>query len=175
MKHSCNDLRPHPQFWEILFAYRSRVSNIFKEILGLYEINHISLTRISNNQLLTLSSTPAMEFNLFNSSLWRYDLSYNPKWYKQCTQDYWETLYHQKHYDELYYLKQIKHTLPLGLSFANQIGKEFVIYSLASHKSCPHTLELFTSQKEEFNKIGTYCSSMLDPIFSNYPKKSSST
>lgn len=168
MENSRNHLVLHPQILDVLFAFKSKVSNIFRDVLGIHEMNHISITRINkNNQLLVLSSTPALEFNLFHSSLWRYDQSYAPQWFHLKTQAYWQTLYSQTRYDELYYLKQIKHKLPLGLSLAAQIDDAFVIYSLASHKSCAATRELFATQQEDFYKIGQYCSNMLNPIFNH--------
>jgi len=167
MENSFNDLVPHPQFLEVLFAFKSKVSTVFRDIIGIHEIHHMALTRINNNQLLTLSSTPAMEFNLFSTPLWLYDQSYNPLWFQLCTQAYWQNLYAPTRYDELYYLKQIKHNFPIGLSLAAQIDDDFVIYSLASHKSCAHTRELFSTQQEDFYKIGQYCSNMLSPLFSH--------
>ncbi|MCL9685170.1 hypothetical protein [Legionella maioricensis] len=168
MEYNHNDLMPHPQFLELLFAFKSKVSTVFRDILGIHEIHHMALTRINtNNQILTFSSTPSMEFNLFNSSLWRYDLSYNPLWFNLCSQAPWQTLYNPTRYDELYYLKQIKHGFPIGLALAAKIDEHCVIYSLASHKSCPHTRELFSTQQEEFYQIGQYCSNMLNPLFNH--------
>lgn len=169
MENSRKDLVLHSQLLEILFAFKSKVSNVFRDVLGIHEIHHIALTRINkHNELLTLSSTPAMEFNLFNSFLWKYDLTYNPKWFKLCAQDYWQTLYNKKRYDELYYLKQIKHGFPIGLSLAAKMNDHYVIYSIASHKSCSYTRELFSTHQEDFYKIGLYCSNMLNPFFSHY-------
>ncbi len=168
MEYSHNDLMPHPQFLEFLFAFKNKVSTVFRDILGIHEIHHMALTRINTqNQILTFSSTPAMEFNLFNSSLWRYDLSYNPLWFNLCTQAHWQSLYNPTRYDELYYLKQIKHAFPIGLALAAKIDECYVIYSLASHKSCPHTRELFSTKQEDFYNIGQYCSSMLSPLFNH--------
>jgi hypothetical protein len=168
MENSRNDLVQHSHFLEMLFAFKSKVSAVFKDVLGIHEIHHISLTRIDkNNQIIALSSTPAMEFNLFSSSLWRYDNCYNPQWFTLCTQAYWQTLYNQTRYDELYYLKQIKHSFPIGLSLAAKIDDQFIIYSLASNKSCSHTRELFSSQQEDFYKIGQYCTNMLSPLFNH--------
>ena len=142
--------------------------HVFRDVLGMHEINHIAVARINtNNVLVSLSSTPAMEFNLFSSSLWRYDQTYNPKWFSLCTQSYWGNLYSAERYDELYYIKQIKHVLPLGLSLAGKIGEDHYIYCLASRTSCPQTQELFATQHEEFYKIGQYCSNMLNPLFSH--------
>lgn len=174
MENSCHELIPHPHLLEVLFAFKSKISSVFKDVLGLHEINHVAITRVNTkNELLTLSSTPAMEFNLFSGALWRYDRAYDPRWFRLCTQDYWPNLYQQSRYDELYYLKQIKHALPLGLSLAAQMDNHFVIYSIASHKSCPTTRELFIHQQEDFYKIGHYCFNILNPLFTHCDASSS--
>ncbi len=166
MENSRNDIVLHAQLLEVLFAFKSKVSTVFRDVLGIYEIDHIALTQINkNNELLTLSSTPALEFNLFSSQLWRYDQTYNPKWFSLCTQAYWQTLYKPTRYDELYYLKQIKHKFPIGLSLAGKICENHVIYSLATTKSCPNTREIFSTHQDDFYKIGQYCSNLLTPLF----------
>ncbi|CAM2912896.1 hypothetical protein [Legionella worsleiensis] len=158
----------HPQHLEILFAFKSKLSYIFRDVLGIHEIHHIAVTRINeDNELISLSSTPSMEFNLFSSSLWHFDKTYDPKWFQLGSQALWQNLYDPERYDELYYLKQIKHSFPIGLSIAAKIDNDYVIYSLASRKSCQHTQELFTNQRDDFYKIGQYCSNMLNPLF-NY-------
>lgn len=158
-------IAPHPQLLEFLFAFKSNVSAIFREVLGIHEIDHLSITRVTkNNKLITFSSTPAMEFNLFNGPLWRYDKSYSPEWFNQCTQAPWQSLYNEARYDELYYLKQVKHAFPIGLTLAATLNEEPVIYSLASRKSCPRTQDIFTTQQEDFYRIGQYCLNLLSPL-----------
>ncbi|MDR3504547.1 MAG: hypothetical protein P4L79_18420 [Legionella sp.] len=175
MENCRNEVTRHPELLEVLFAFRSKVSSVFRDVLGIHEIDHIAFARVNkNNQLLTLSSTPAMEFNLFNSPLWRYDKSYRHQWFELCVQDYWQNLYDYTRYDELYYLKQIKHAYPIGLSLAAKMGEEYLIYSLASRKSCVHTRELFANQHEDFYKIGQYCSNNLIPLLNTYDHSSSS-
>ncbi|MFT4058537.1 MAG: hypothetical protein QM652_03210 [Legionella sp.] len=166
MERSRNNVRLHPDILEMLFAFKGKVSSVFRDVLGIHEIDHIACTRISkDNQLLTLSSTPSLEFNLFSSPLWRCDKTYKFQWLKLCQHDYWQNLYSHNRYDELYYLKQIKHAYPLGISLAAQIEEEYMIYSLASKKSCAHTRDLFATQSEDFYKIGQYCSNRLYSIF----------
>lgn len=169
MEYNTNKLILHPEFLEQLFAFKSKVTNVFRDVLGIHEIDHISIARVNKyHQLMALSSTPAMEFNLFTSSLWQYDQSYNPTWFNQGSQAYWQILYQMTRYDELYYIKQIKHNLPLGLSLAAKLGEDSVIYSVASHKSCSHTRDLFATQQEDFYKIGQYCTNLLTPLFSTF-------
>ncbi len=92
----------HPQHLDMLFAYRSKVSSVFRDVLGLHEISHIAVSHINEKQqLLTLSSTPALEFNLFNSKLWHFDKTYQADWYQRGHQARWESLYSEERYDAL--------------------------------------------------------------------------
>jgi hypothetical protein len=171
MENSC-EIMPHPNFLDALFVFRSKVSNVFSDVLGLYELNHIAVTRISpKRDILTFSSTPAMEFNLFNSNLWRFDKTYHPDWFRTCSQSNWPSLYMPERFDELYYLKQTKHHYPIGYSLATQLEDNFFIYSLASNRSCDHTRELFANQHGEFYKIGQYCSNLLGHLFKAVDRK----
>ncbi len=165
MENNKNEIRLHPQFLEILFAHKSKVFSVFRDVLGLYEINHIALNHINHRgQLVTLSSTPAIEYNLFNNSLWQYDRSYDPAWFLQCSQASWQSLYNNLRYDELYYIKQIKSGYPVGYSLAAQINDSPLIFSVASKKSCQQTMDLFQSSHTDFYKIAQYCTNLLLPL-----------
>ncbi|WP_207384177.1 hypothetical protein [Legionella nagasakiensis] len=166
MEHVRKETILHPGLLDILFAYKSKVSSIFRDVLGIHEISHIAISYVNaDNELLSLSSTPALEFNLFNSNLWRYDQTYQADWYQLCTQANWQSLYTAIRYDELYYIKQIKHRYPLGLSLAAKLDSAYLIYSIASHKNCIHTQEMFAQEHDSFYKIGQYCTNMLLPLF----------
>lgn len=160
------EVTPHPHFLDMLFAHKSKVSNVFRDVLGLYEINHLAVSSINaQKQLLTFSSTPAMEFNLFSGNLWQFDQTYQAAWYQRCAQAFWQRLYHPTRYDELYYLKQLKHQYPIGLSLAAQLSDRYVIYSIASRKESEHIKESFAHEHEHLYKIGQYCSNALLPLF----------
>ena len=160
---------PHPHFLEALFAFRSKISRIFGDVLGMYDISHIAVTQINpKQQILSFSSTPAMEFNLFNSNLWRFDKTYHPDWFQNCSQTDWRSLYFFERYDELYYLKQIKHHYPLGYSLATKLRDNFYVYSIASHRSCQEIQDVFANQHDDFYKIGQYCNNSLTKLFENY-------
>lgn len=169
METSRIEVIPHPLYLEALFAFRSKVMKVFNEVLGLHELNHIAITQINNRQqILTFSSTPALEFNLFSSQLWRFDRSYAPSWFQACTQTEWQSLYLPSRYDELYYLKQIKHHYPLGYSLAATSGNSNLIYSMASKRACEPTRELFINRYDDLYKIGQYCTNRLKPLFNSY-------
>lgn len=166
MEISRTEVTPHPLLLEVLFAHRRKVSSVFRDVLGLHEINHIAIAQVDmQQQLLILSSTPAMEFNLFSTPLWRFDQTYSPEWYKQYQSAYWQSLYAPERYDELYYLKQIKPQYAFGISLAQKRQQEHYIFSFASHRSCIQTQTLFSEQQDDFYKIGLYCTHLLRPLF----------
>lgn len=166
METSCKHFAPHPSLLELLFIFKSKVSSVYRDILGIHEIAHIAITQITTtNHLICLSSTPALEFNLFNSTLWQYDATYTPNWFSKNTHEYWDKLYDTTRYDELYYVKQIKPAYPLGMSLASHSDDCRLIYTLASKVSNPCTQSIFTDQIEDFYKIGQYCFNELKPLF----------
>lgn len=157
----------HPQFFDILFISKLKVTQVFKDVLGLYDLNHISINRVINNeQLLTLSSTPAMEFNLFKSNFWHFDKTYNLEWVCHEKASNWQNLYEPEYFDELYYLKQLKPNFPTAYSVPIKTANEFYIYSLASHRKY-ETSEL-SNHLEVYTKIGQYCASLLSPLLEEF-------
>lgn len=157
---------PHHDYLERLFSHKSHVDRVFKDVLGLYDIHHIAVTHITEKQeLLTFSSTPALEFNLFNSPLWQFDKTYHPNWYHQCTHADWQSLYMPEQFDALYYLKQIKPQYSNGLSLATNSDDRFAIYSFASQKHTENARFIFNDQIEHLYTIGAYCSRALGPFF----------
>lgn len=161
--------KPHPQLLEALFIFRFKIFCVFQEVLGLYGIDHIAVSRINSKQeILIFSSSPALEFNLFSSGLWRFDHSYQPSWFKLCKSTHWHELYSASRYDELYYIKQIKPHFPIGKSLAARLNDGFVIYSLASKRSCQATQDIFSKEDKGFYQIGQYCTKKLHSLFLSF-------
>lgn len=164
------DIRPHtlslhPEWLTTLFAYKSKTRAVFSDVLGLHDVNHIAMTYVSQNQsLLTLSSTPSLEYNLFSSPLWQFDNTYNPSWFERCTDASWQSLYTPERYDELYYIKQAKPRYPLGLSIATTLGNGHMIYAIASATDSDDTQALFKTQQHELLQLGQYCMTQLRPL-----------
>lgn len=157
---------PHVHLIDALFIHKKKVMRIFQDVLGIHSVDHISVTRIdSQNNILVFSSAPAMEYNLFNSNLWQFDNTYNPDWFKRCSHASWQALYSADRYDELYYLRQVKHRLPLGVSLATKTAAEHLVYSLASKTDHSIAQDIFANEIDVLYRIGQYCSNELLPLF----------
>jgi hypothetical protein len=175
MEKNQKEITPHPDLLDLLFAHRSSAYNVFSDVLGLHELNHVAIGRInSNGEIIIFSSTPALEFNLFTSNLWRFDNTYARDWLCLNTHAPWEFLYESTRFDELYYMKQLKHRYALGLSLVSEWKNAQFIYSMGSKKSDAETRNLF-QEPADFYKIGQYCANALMPLFeeseNNHAKK----
>ena len=168
MEQVNKELTLHPQVLDRLFSYKKRAKLVFDDVLGVHEIDHIALTYIdSKSHITSLSSTPALEFNLFSSGLWRFDKTYQNDWISLCHANSWQQLYEAERYDELYYCKQIKHRYPTGLSIAAQHHDSFIICSVASKKDCQHTQDIFATEHKNFGDISRYCTNQLAELLIN--------
>lgn len=160
----------HPELLDVLFSYKSKTAAVFKDVLGLHGIDHIAIAFLNTQmQLLTISSTPALEFNLFNSPLWQFDNTYQWPWIALCSHATWPTLYTTKYYDELYAIKQHRYQYTAGLSIATTHTDAPVVYSFASRASA--TFDNTTAQLQDCHKISLYCMQALQSIFLRYDEE----
>lgn len=158
------DITPHPRMLDVLFAHKRQVTSLLEGILRIDGIDHIAITYINQYQeLFIVSSTPAIEFNLFSGQLWRMDYTYRPVWFNKCTQASWQSLYLPERYDELYYLKQQKNHYPFGQSFASQLDGLPMIFSIASHTCCLHKKQIIKKHHQLFYETGRECAKVVFP------------
>lgn len=156
----------HPRHLHALFGFKKQVSTVFRDILGLHDIHHLSITRVDHyGEILSFSSTPALEFNVFNTMLWRYDRAYQLDWLRQGLQSSWHSLYGEERFDELYYVKQLKYGFHHTQSLALRIGVQHYLFSFASRAVSEVCSENVWLEKKELYKIGRYCLNLLIPYF----------
>lgn len=158
---------PHPELLDILFRYKSSVSLIFNDVLGIHGLDHISMTSITKkHEILILSSTPSMEFTLFNNNLWKFDRTYQPDWFQRCQKDEWPTLYHRSRFEELFYVKQFKTHYSLGYSFSQLIDSKYFICSMGFKLGKKE--DILIHYEKDLLKIAKYCSKRLFPYLAEY-------
>ena len=166
MQTQWKETSTHPKLLDTLFGFKAKTMDIFNDVLGLHQISHIAVTQIDKDRkILVFSSTPAMEYNVFNNALWPFDKTYNPDWFTKTIFTNWEALYQTTHFDVLYYERQIKHHLSLGFSLAIQEEDRYYVYSIAFSKDNPPDPELLVGKVDDFKKIGLYCKNLLQPYY----------
>lgn len=148
----------HPRAQEILFEQKRKVSHIFREVIGHYEIDHLSIAVIKkNNELFFLSSTPSIEFNLIEQDIWAYDGSYHSDFFQNPQCQLWSALYNKNKSIELRMEKQVRTGFTTGFSASLELNDFYLVYSFATKSKATHAeIELFR-MSNTLIKLGNFC------------------
>lgn len=167
MDNRFTPLMLHPKLLDMLFAHKRKVNRVFEQVIGIHDVDHLSIYKItSDNKLLCFSSTASLEYNLFSKPLWHFDRTFHPQWFMSEQHNTWDALYLPARFDELYYLKQIKPRLPVGISIARTHNDHPIIFSIASHQSnSEHRLNTCINDLAD---MGQYCCNELHELFESY-------
>lgn len=131
---------------------------VFRDILGIHDIHHFSITGFDpSGHMLSLSSTPAIEFNVVNSGLWRHDQAYCLDWLMQKEHVCWKDLYASERFDELYYLKQTKHGYASTCALSTCYEGFRYLFAFASRYADANESVFALERRDELLQLGQYC------------------
>ena len=157
--------KPHPQAQPILFQHRRALLNVFSDVMGINEIDHISIACITPmSEVIFLSHTPSIEYQLMTSNLWHYDLLHESRFYTNIQPKLWADLYHPQKQVELHAIKQAKERFTAGFSIPIQRDGIHLVYSFATKSPTPHPELFFLSKLDEFKNMGHYCFNQLSEL-----------
>lgn len=162
-------LSPHPKLVTQLFAHRHTVFCLFQKLIKPYGIDHIAVSHIdAQRRISILSSTPSLEYTLFQHGLWQHDKSYQTEYFKHASAISWEALYTLNRYDELHYIKQLRTYFELGVSFIAQNEGESYIISLATQHANDEIRHRFTKPLCYYHDMLQAYLQKLSPLFIQY-------
>ena len=160
---------PHPLAYRFLFEHKRETLRVFRDVVGYVNLDHISIAYINlDNDVIFLSHTPSLEYNLIHSGLWAYDLSYCAQFYHNHQSMYWEQLYDQGKYNKLLYLKQQRYHFTTGFSIPIQKGPISLIYSFATQSQSVDAMHLFLEKQPTLIELGDYCFNQLEKLISPF-------
>jgi hypothetical protein len=156
---------PHSQAEMVLFKHKREALAVFSDVIGLCEIDHLSMAYINRTgEAVFLSHTPAIEYHLMTSPLWVYDAMHHHEFYQNDTMKLWSELYHVDKYFELADVKQVKHGFVAGCSVPVKHPNGHVIYSFATRTRPINPRLFFFERESELIGIGNYCFNQLSDI-----------
>ena len=150
MNLSCSKIKLHPQANVFLFQHYRTLRKIFHDVLGHLEIDYMAIALLNaQNELLFLSSDPAIECNLIEHNLWQFDTSFQRDFLIQGNAQVWDDLYPDEWRKILHHYKQEITGFSMGISVPSSFEEYDVIYSFA----LTSTSEAIKSNV--INKVGT--------------------
>lgn len=162
----CNPLcKPHALAENVLFKHKRQALSVFSDVIGMCEIDHISIACINSaSEAVFLSHTPSIEYHLMASELWQYDLLNHADFYRDNQSRLWSELYHTHKYFELNDIKQVRHGFLAGFSIPVKHNDCYLVYSFATRSQDINPSLFFYEQQHELVKMGHYCFNRLSEI-----------
>ena len=158
-----------PDVVYISFRHRKEISRIFNDVLGLHDIDHISIDIIdTDNTLVYFSTTPSMGYNLITGNLWPYDGSISPTYFGSYPFYYWDQTYHQKYFHHIKKIKETDYGFAFGFTLVRKIAGFHILYSFATRNNDPEKKLLFLSNTSDLLKIGDFCYKSIRDIYACY-------
>ncbi len=143
----------HPLVDVFLFQYKRLTLPVFREIIGLYHIDHITIALLnSNHEVIFFSATPAIEYQLIHSGLWQHDPCLDGAFYGVENSCIWPVLTDSPKHEALQYIKLRRHHFAYGLVLSRPQQMLYTLYSFASRK--PNFAEIDISIVAQ---LGDYC------------------
>lgn len=179
---ACNrEVQLHPEALDALFKYKKEIYYKLSDIRGSYNIDHIAINIVTpENQLIVLSISPSVEYNLIIQNLWQYDKSFFPHLYKENEFFYWDDAYLPGHNNLIRTLKQEKHNYHLGIGLARRLGDLHLTYSFATRNPSKELKSYYFKHQSELLLLGDYAFKSIGDIYKRYhtssppPKRSPS-
>jgi hypothetical protein len=162
----------NPLAQKLIFKHARVAHQIFSDVIGLHDIDHLALTTISpQNELTCLSYSPIIEYNLMDTGLWHHDRSYHPDFFttRQCK--LWTDLYDQNQYAELMQVKQNTKYLRAGISTTLSYNNCILLLSFATKSKHPEAGLRLLQAHPELIKMGRYCFQNISHLFMPYLSK----
>jgi hypothetical protein len=159
----------NPDAHKLIFEHARASHTVFSDVIGLHDIDHISLTTISRQYELTcMSYRPIIEFNLMETGLWLFDGSYHPDFFKTRQYKLWTDLYDPNKYTELMQVKQHTKHMRAGLSTTVSYNNCILLLSFATQSKHPEAGQRLLEAHPDLVKIGRYCFQKISHLFLPY-------
>jgi hypothetical protein len=148
----------HPLAQDFLFKHYRAMRKIFRNVLGLFEIDYLCIALITpQHELLFMSSEPSIEFNLIEHNLWSLDPSLQKAFFQSGKMQFWGELYSREADDQLCFYKQKMHRFHIGLSIPSVFDKYRIIYTFAAKSDDLNIRNNLKDNTENLLSMGQFC------------------
>lgn len=141
----------HPQARDLLFKYYSVIAKIFRDVLGLLEIDYMAIALLTpKDELLFFSSKPGIEWEMIEHDLWLSDARFQYEFFQQEQVQVWD---------------QRPSDYCIGLSISSIFDEYRVIYTFASKFNDEATRTKIHNNIAMLIRMGRFClKNILDEI-----------
>ncbi|MFO3122370.1 hypothetical protein SCQ99_14760 [Legionella pneumophila serogroup 1] len=165
--HKEHPIKLHPEVIEILFENSRHIKNVFSKLKGLHGITHMGMVCIDPSRELTaFSTTPSIEYNLFNQDLWLEDHCYHPGIETKNSLIWWDYAN-----EKIERVKLRNNGFTIGMTIYRPIGDFVFLYSFATNERVSGLREYYSENLFSLIDIGDFFYKSLRELYSRYSLK----
>lgn len=158
----------HDNIMDMLFGTKKEISYRLSDIIGMFNIDYISIIILKSNRLYIFSTTPSIEFNLIAQNLLQHDKCYAPNLYPENTLFFWDEAYDGDYFCKIKKIKEINNNYTFGFGLTKQINNLQLTYSFATRSQEKNMSNYYLKNKLNLSKIGDYGFTLIKDIYAKY-------
>ncbi len=162
-------MRLHKDILTISFKHRYQIRSVFKEILGLCDIQHFSLDLVTpSSEMLFFSSTPSHGYEICKRGYGQYDGIISPGYYENFEFYWWENTSHKAFSDKIAAIREGILGLRHGFMLVRKWNDFHLIYSFATKSKDHHFQSMVLNNVNELLKMGDFAYMEMREAYAGY-------
>lgn len=164
----------HSNCFNFSFENLFNIKKAYKEIIGLNDIDHISINIVNpNNEMTIISLNPAIAHSIISDGSYIYNGSISPDFYMNKDFYTWEEAYDPNFKLIVKGKMQIATGISEGCVLTKKINGFHVLFSFACKNKKVEFKNHIEDNKQLFYKMGEHCLEQIKPIYNSYAKDES--
>jgi len=164
----------HDNSYILSFENLYKIKQVYKNILGLEFIDHISINVVNkNNEMSIISLNPSIAHGIISDGSYIYNGSISPDFYMRKDFYTWEEAYDPNFKLLVKGKMQIATGINEGCVLTKKINGFYVLFSFACKNKKVEFKNQIEDNKPLFYKMGEHCLEQIKPIYNSYAKDES--
>lgn len=145
------------------------IRQAYKEIIGLNDIDHLSINIVSpNGEMSIISYNPSIVYKIFKDGTYLYNGTISPTYYEKLDFYAWDQCYDKRFFSEVKLSLQTKNGIDAGVNLIHRAFGFNILFSFASKRKNSDLFFNVVENNKEFLKMGFHCLELIKGIYSQY-------
>ncbi len=159
----------HQRVLTISYEHRYQIRRLFKEVLGLYDIDHFSLDLVSPaGEMIFFSGTPSHGYEICSKGLGEFDGAISPEYYQQYEFYWWKDVVHKRFGEQINYIRDVKHQFRHGFMLVRHWNDFYLIYSFATKSNKANFQSTIINNVNHLLSVGDYLYNSMRDVYAEY-------
>lgn len=161
--------RLHKDALLMSFENQWHIRQAYKEIIGLNEIDHLSINIVSpNGEMSIISYNPSIVYQIFKEGTYLYNGSISPTYYENLDFYTWDQCFDKRFYAQTKLSLQTKNGIDTGIVMVHRAFGFNILFSFATKRKNGDLFFNAVENNQQFLKMGFHCFDLIKEIYSQY-------